>query len=63
LEERETMTSQFDREVDILDGELTDGALSPEEHRRAIRELEQDYRAAAQEAAEDAYRDELGGWY
>lgn len=53
---------QYDREMDEFDRQLDDGTLTPEEHRQAVKKLHQDYRAAAEEAAEQAYCDELSNW-
>lgn len=57
-----SLESQFEREEAILDEQLAAGQISPSEHRSAMRELQRDYRAAAREAAEDAYDREINRW-
>jgi hypothetical protein len=54
--------SQFDREMDAIDDAESDGRMSREEAAHERRELQRDYRAAAEESAENAYRDELERW-
>lgn len=54
--------SQFDREMDDIDQREADGRLSREEAAYERRELQRDYRVAAEEAAEYAYQEELGRW-
>lgn len=54
--------SQFDREMDDIDQAEADGRMSREEAARERRELQRDYRGAAEEAAENAYREELERW-
>ena len=54
--------SQFDREMDDIDRREADGVINRSEASAERRELERDYRGAAEEAAEDAYRDELERW-
>lgn len=53
---------EYDKEMDALDQQLDDGTLTPQEHREAVQELQRDYRGAAEEAAEQAYRNELSCW-
>lgn len=53
---------QFEREEDFLEQQLNNGEITLTEFNREMRELQRDYRAAAEEAAEQAYRDEMGRW-
>jgi hypothetical protein len=52
----------FEREETILQEQLDSGAISVQEYNREIRELQRDYHAAAQEAAQDAYDREYERW-
>lgn len=53
---------QFETELDLLEQEFEADDMTPAEYRAAMRELEEDYRSAAYEAAETAYDEELGRW-
>lgn len=59
-------STQFDREMEALDRDYAEGRLTRAEHNKAVRELERDYaadaRGAAEDAARDAYEQELGRW-
>jgi hypothetical protein len=57
-----TREDAFEREERILEDQLDRGELSPTEHRRELRELQRDYQAAAEEAAQRAYHDEMERW-
>ena len=52
----------FEKEVERLERELEDGDLSPAEFHAAIREMERDYRADAEEDARQAYDERLEQW-
>lgn len=54
--------TQYDREEDQLDRDLAAGLITPAQHREQMRELQRDYRGAAEEAAQNAYERELGNW-
>ena len=54
--------SQFDREVDFLEAQLERGEISLQEFNREMRELQRDYIAAAEEAAQEAYDREMDRW-
>lgn len=56
------MSNSFDREVEALEREMERGDLSREEYRKALRELQRDYRDAAEESARDAYDREIDRW-
>ena len=53
---------RFDREVEALENDLDSGRITLKEFTREMRELRHFYQAAAQEAAEEAYRNEMGRW-
>ena len=53
---------KFEQEEQAIIDKYERGEITREEHDRELRELERDCRAAAQEAAEDAYHDELEAW-
>ncbi|MEL7445577.1 MAG: hypothetical protein AAGK02_07165 [Pseudomonadota bacterium] len=52
----------YDRAHDLNDRALMDGEISPEEHRQEQRAIEEERQAEAAEAAENAYRNVMGGW-
>ena len=54
--------NQYDREEDQLISDLNSGLISVAEFNKQMRELQRDYRADAEEAAERAYNEELGRW-
>jgi len=54
--------NQFEREEDYLVEQVNSGLISREEFNKQMRELQRDYRAAAQEAAQDAYDREMERW-
>ena len=54
--------TQYEREEKDLYMQYENGEISNVELNEALRELERDYRAAAEEAARDAYEAELHRW-
>ena len=52
----------WDRAADQIDTELADGTMSPAEHRAALRDLRDEMHGYADEQAERAYQDAIGGW-
>ena len=52
----------IEREEEILEEELARGDISLDEFNKEMRELQRSYRAAAEEAAERAYDDEMERW-
>lgn len=50
-----TARRQIEREEDNLARQLEEGSIDVKEYNREMRELQRDYAAAAQEAADDAY--------
>ena len=54
--------SQFDRELDLLDEALASGHITVQQYSKQLRELQRDYQAAAEEAAQQAHDDELARW-
>jgi len=53
---------QIEQEEEYLSAQLSSGEITLAEYNREIRELYRSYRAAAEEAAEAAYDDELNRW-
>lgn len=56
------MDRQFERAERQLEEELASGEIDLAEFNWEMRELERDYRDAAEDAAEQAYSDEMGRW-
>jgi hypothetical protein len=56
------MNSQFEREEDLLCEQYNSGLISQAEYNNEMRELNRDYRAQAQMAAEEAYENEMQRW-
>lgn len=54
--------SQYEREEQQLDDDLSSGRITSAEYTKQLRELQRDYRAAAEESAQGAYDRELGNW-
>jgi hypothetical protein len=54
--------SQFDREEEHLVEQVNSGLISQAEFRAQMRELQRDYRAMAEESAQDAYNREMERW-
>ncbi len=52
----------IDREEDELRRELDEGVITLAQYNKALRELQRDYRAAAEEAGRDAYEREVEKW-
>ena len=53
---------QIEREQECLDRDLENGVIDSNEYNRQMRDLECDYRSAAQESATDAYEREMERW-
>jgi hypothetical protein len=58
---RDTRT-QREREEDSLCDDLNSGAISISEYNAALRDMRDCDRAYAEECAERAYNDAMGGW-
>ena len=56
------MNTQLEREEQDLDERYERGEISSEEYNRELKEMYRDYRAAAEERAQDAYQAELERW-
>ena len=56
------MSKQLEIEEDALHQAYDRGEISLKELQKEIRELYRDYRAAAHEAAQDAYDREMDNW-
>ena len=54
------MTSAIEREEQYLEDQLANGEITNAEFNREMREIQRYYRAAAEEAAEEAYDNEIG---
>lgn len=52
----------WDRFEEQIDNDLESGAMTPAEHRAALRDLRDEMRGYAEEQAERAYNDAMGGW-
>jgi hypothetical protein len=53
---------QFEREEEALEEAYNNGEITAKEYNKQMQELQRDYRAAAQEAAQEAYDNEMGRW-
>lgn len=53
---------QIEREEEDIERRYAEGLLTAKEYQEKMRDLYRDYRAQAEEAAEQAYRDELERW-
>lgn len=58
--------TQYEREEEQLERDYQDGLISLAEYNKLLRQMERDYqdemRGIAEEAAERAYNDVMGGW-
>jgi hypothetical protein len=58
--------TQYEREEEQLERDLADGRISGAEYNKQLREMQQSYReemrGMAEDAAEQAYNDVMGGW-
>lgn len=54
--------SPLEREEEISEDQLANGEISTAEFNREMRELQRDARGYAEEAAQNAYDDEMGRW-
>lgn len=52
----------FEREEQAIEDAYTRGDISSAEYREQMRDLQRDYRDAAEEAARDAYDREMSNW-
>ena len=53
---------QLEREEANLEQELEEGTITQKEYNDAMRELQRNYRAAAEESAQGAYEAEMERW-
>ena len=56
------MPTQFEREEDAIEEAHSRGDIDLQERNRQLRELHRDYRAAAEESAQEAYNREMERW-
>jgi hypothetical protein len=54
--------NQYDREEAQLEDDLAAGRITTAEYNKQMRELQADYRAACDEACQDAYDRERSNW-
>ena len=54
--------NQVDREEQAIIDAEANGEMTPKEAREAMREMQEDIKAEAQEAADQAYMDSMGCW-
>ena len=57
-----SIESQIEREENFLDEQLSSGYISNSEYTTAINDIQRDYQAAAEEASQDAYDNEMDNW-
>lgn len=57
-----SIISQLEREEMILDEQYEKGLISLNEYNAAWKELQEEYAAAAEEAAQEAYEEERARW-
>ncbi|WP_161133359.1 hypothetical protein [Schauerella aestuarii] len=56
------MKTWYEKAEDQIDQELADGLIDQKEYQRQMRDLRDEMRGEAEEAAERAYNDAMGGW-
>jgi len=56
------MRTWYEKAEDEIDQELADGIIDAKEYQRQMRQLRLEMQAEAEEAAERAYNDAMGGW-
>ncbi|MCP4101725.1 MAG: hypothetical protein GY750_09915 [Lentisphaerae bacterium] len=56
------MYSQIEKEEQYLEEQLANGEITNAEFNKEMRELQRDHRAAAEEAAQEAYDNVMGCW-
>lgn len=56
------MNRQLEREEEALEDDLAAGRITQAEFNKELRELHRDYRAMAEDAAHEAYMQELDRW-
>lgn len=57
-----SIDSQFEREEDALTEDYNAGRITLSEYNKQIADLNREYRAMAQESAQDAYDREMDRW-
>jgi hypothetical protein len=53
---------QYEREEEQLERELSNGDISVKEYNEQMRDMQRSYREEAQDAAQNAYDNELSNW-
>ena len=58
--------TQYEREEEQLERDLREGKISQAQYNKELRDMQRDYRdemrGLAEDAAERAYNDTMGGW-
>jgi len=57
-----SIDSQFEREEQSIEDDLSNGIISDQEYNDQMRELQRDYCAAAEDSAQQAYDNEMNNW-
>lgn len=57
-----SIESQFEREEQSIEDDLANGIISQQEYNNQMRELQRDYRAEAEDSAQQAYDNEMQNW-
>lgn len=57
------MFNQFEKEEQEIEDSYAVGEMTQEQYGWCLRELRREYQAAAEEAAHEAYQNELNCWY
>lgn len=56
------MSTWYERAEDEIDQQLSDGLIDQKEYQRQMRDLRAEMQGEAEEAAQSAYNDVMGGW-
>lgn len=56
------MSQWYERAVEEIERDLAEGLIDNAEYQRQMRDLNAELRAEAQECADRAYDDAMGGW-
>ena len=56
------MSGPHEREEEQLERELSNGDISVKEYNEQMRDMQRSYREEAQEAAQNAYDNEMNNW-
>jgi len=56
------MSDWYEREIEMLDKDYENGLISDDDYKKQIRDMNAALRAEAEEEAESAYNNVMGGW-